>query len=88
MKKRGSYNSLTIKRKLEIIDAVEKAPPCKKKKDIAEHYKIPPSTLSTILKNKKSLTESQAACGSKNKKRNRDPSRTDVDKALYLWFTE
>ena len=45
---RGSYLSLTIKRKLEIISAVEKAPASKKKKEIAAEFGIPPSTLSSI----------------------------------------
>ena len=37
---RGSYKSLTIKRKLEIIDALEKAPANKKKKEIAAEFNI------------------------------------------------
>ena len=83
---RGVYKSLTIKRKLEIINAVEKAPPTKKKKEIAAEFDIPPSTLSTIMKKKDSLKE-KATFGSKGKKRNRDPSRLDVDEALYVWFS-
>ena len=43
------YQSLTVKRKLEIIYLVEKAPKEKKKKDIAAELSIPASTLSTML---------------------------------------
>ena len=83
---RGSYKSLTIKRKLEIINAVEKAPASKKKKEIAAEFDIHQSTLSTILMNKVSLKASSTS-GSKNRKRNRDPTWTDVDTALRLWFS-
>jgi hypothetical protein len=37
---RSKYQSLTIKRKLEIIDLVDQAPPGKKKKDIASEAGI------------------------------------------------
>ena len=83
--RRGRYQSLTVKRKLEIIDLVEKAPPGKKKKDIAAELSLPASTLSTVLKNKASLRASHAF-GSSKKKRHRDPSRADVDAALFQWF--
>ena len=83
---RNKYQSLTIKRKLEIIDLVDNAPPGKKKKDIASEAGIPPSTLSTILKNRDVLKVSHTF-GSSTKKRNRDPSRLDVDAALFQWFT-
>ena len=82
----NKYQSLTIKRKLEIIDLVDNAPPGKKKKDIASEAGIPPSTLSTILKNRDVLKASHTF-GSSTKKRNRDPSRLDVDAALFQWFT-
>ena len=91
---RMRYKSLNIKRKLEIIDLVEKAEPGKKKKaepgkkkkEIAAELSIPPSTLCTILKNKSALIASHAF-GSTKKMRHRYPSRTDVDAALFQWFT-
>ena len=83
---RDSYKSLTIKRKLEIVDAVEKAPASKKKKELAAEFNIAPSTLSSTIKNKDSL-KVKANSGGKGKKRNRDPTRPDVDKALYIWFS-
>ena len=56
------------------------------KKEIAAEFDIPPSTLSTIMK-KKDCLKAKATTGSKGKKRNRDPSRPDVDEALYVWFS-
>ena len=50
-----AYNSLPIKRKLEIINLVENLPPDKKKRDIAAVFGILASTLSTILKRKEVL---------------------------------
>ena len=83
---RGSYKSLTIKRKLEIVDAVEKAPASKKKKELAAEFNIAPSTLSSIIKNKDSL-KVKGNSGGKGKKRNRDLTRPDVDEVLYIWFS-
>ena len=83
--KRQRYWSLTIKRKLEIIDKVDTSPPGKKKKNIAAEFGIPPSTLSTILKNRDSL-QTRHAVGSKTKKHHRDPTQCKVDDALFQWF--
>ena len=55
MSNTARYQSLTIKRKLEIIDKVDSLPPGKKKKDIAAECGIPASTLSTIFKSRESL---------------------------------
>ena len=84
--KRARHHSLTIKRKLEIIDKVESLPPGKKKTDIAAECDIAPSTLSTILKNKDKL-QAKHAIGSNTKKRHRDPMHLEVDAALFQWFT-
>ena len=83
---KAKYQSLTIKWKLQIVEAVETLPPGKKKKDIAAEFGIPPSTLSAILKNRESLTASHAV-GSSIKCRHLEPTRTDVDKALFQWST-
>ena len=79
------YQSITIKRKLESIDLVDKEPPGKKK-NIASEVGIPASSLSTILKNRDVLQASHVF-GSSKKKCNRDSSRPDVDVALFQWFT-
>ena len=74
----SKYQSLSIKRKLEIIDDVEKAPAGKKKKEIATEFGIPTSTLCGILKKKGDLKESMSY-GRNSRKRNRDISQADVD---------
>ena len=83
---RARYQSLTIKRKLEIIDKVDSLPPGKKKKDIAAECDIPPSTLSTIQKNRDSLL-AKHALGSNKKKHYREPTGLEVDAALFQWST-
>ena len=83
--KKKTYNSLPIKRKLEIINRVEQLPPNKKKKDIAAEFGIPASTLSTILKSKDALRNHHAV-GSSKKMRHKNPTRPDVDAGLYQWF--
>ena len=45
-------HTLPLKRKIKLIDAVEKRPAGKKKKEIAEEFGIVPNTLSTIVKDK------------------------------------
>ena len=76
-------NVLTIKKKLEIIDRVDNLPLGKRKKDIASEFGIPQST---ILKDKAKLRASYTV-GSTKKKRHRDPTRSEVDAALFQWFT-
>ena len=78
------YQSLTIKR--EIIDKLDSLPPGKKKKDIAAECDIPSSTLSTILKNRDSRL-AKHALGSNKKKCHREPTRLEVDAALFQWLT-
>ena len=63
------YRSISIKHKLEIIDRVENLPPGKRKKDIAQEFKIPASTLSTIIKNKASLRKCHTIRGSNEMQR-------------------
>ena len=82
----SKYQSLTVKNKLAIINLVKKEPPGKKKKDIASEVGIPASTLSTILKIMDVLKASHTF-GSSKKKCNCNPSRPDVDVALFQWFT-
>ena len=60
--------------------------PLGKKKDIAAEWDIPPSTLSTILKNWDSLL-TEHAIGSNKKKRYREPTGLEVDATLFQWLT-
>ena len=86
MEKRRKYKSLTVKRKLEVIERVESLPPGKKKKDIAAKFRIPQSTLSTILKDKEKLLVT-CTTGNAKRKRYRESTKPEVDAALYQWFT-
>ena len=52
--KRSRNESLTIDRKLEIMNRVDNLPPGRRKKYIRAEFEIPLSTVSTILKNKDS----------------------------------
>ena len=84
-KKVKAYNSLPIKRKLEIINLVENLSPEKNKKDIAAELAIPPSILSTILKSKE-VMRSHHTIERFKKVRHKNPTKPDVDTGLYQWF--
>ena len=79
--------SLSLQKKVEIIRAVDNAPPSKKKKDIAADFCIPANTLSTILKNRVSILNNDTI-GAVDLKRKRFQSSRyeDVDEALLKWF--
>ena len=83
---RYRYQSLTVKRKLEIIDKGDSLPPGKQKKDIASEFGILQNTLSTILKDKDKLCASYAVSNTKQKC-HREPTQPDIDAALFQWFT-
>lgn len=76
------YKSLTIAEKLKVILAVEAG---EKKKNVAEQYGIPSSTLSTILKNKDSI---KANKGHNAKKRNRQAEYPKLEECLVKWFSQ
>lgn len=73
--------TLTIEKKLKVIEAVE-AGGNKKKQDIAAEFNIPVSTLSTILKNKEKIRSSLWLAV----KRHRNPEFPDIEKCIYKWF--
>ena len=79
--KRARYQSLTIKRKLEIIDKVESLPPGKKK-----HCGRVRHSAEYPQQNKDKL-QAKHAIGSNTKKRHRDPTHLEVDTSLFQWFT-
>ncbi|MGH0126634.1 UNVERIFIED_CONTAM: hypothetical protein FKN15_030190 [Acipenser sinensis] len=45
------YTALIERTKVEVLKAVDNAPPYKKKKDVAVDFNIPTNTFSTILNN-------------------------------------
>ena len=79
--------SLTLLRKIEILDAVDRAGPCCKKQKIAEEFGIPSSTLSTILKNKDDIRNKfESGNSTFTLKRLRKCSTDDVDRRLLEWM--
>ena len=79
--------SLTLQRKVEIIDAIDRGGPHCKKQKIAEEYGIPPSTLSTILKNRDDIRNKFESGNSiSTLKRLRKCSTEDIDRRLLEWM--
>ena len=80
-------SSLSLDKKAEIIMAVDKAPPSKKKKEIAADFGILPNTLSIILKNRSSILDNQQQqVLNPQRKRLRTAKHPDVEEALLKWF--
>ncbi|KAG0423082.1 hypothetical protein HPB47_001135 [Ixodes persulcatus] len=77
--------TLTFATKLEIIRLVEKG---EKKSSVAETYKIPRSTLSTLLKNKADIKAKAGQSRHSDAQRVRNPAFEDVEKALHKWFMD
>lgn len=72
--------------KLEIINRVERG---EKKSDVAAAYKIPRSTLSTILKNKAEIRDkADKRPGARGARRVRTAVYEDVEAAVYKWFVD
>lgn len=70
--------------KLEIINRVERG---EKKSDVTAAYKIPRSTLSTILKNKAEIRDkADKRPGARGTRRVRTAVYEDVEAAVYKWF--
>jgi uncharacterized protein (DUF4415 family) len=77
--------SLSLTEKFKIIKEVETGA---RKKDVATKYKIPASTLSTILKNKSTIMNVENIHGGKceKNKRIKKPIYINVDTAVLEWF--
>ena len=80
-------NALSLKVKVEILKEVEQAKTHGAKTVIATKYKIPKSTLSTIIENKDKIYEAfeQSLCVP-SKKRIRTAAHQDIEEALVLWL--
>ncbi|XP_064462137.1 tigger transposable element-derived protein 6-like [Ornithodoros turicata] len=76
---------ITLEDKAKILEAVGNE---EKKKDVAERYGIPQSSLSTILKAKDSILDGLKKGTSSQCKRLKGAMYDDVDKAVYSWFME
>ncbi|KAG0431425.1 hypothetical protein HPB47_021791 [Ixodes persulcatus] len=75
--------ALPLSDKVDIINRVEHG---EKKSDVAAPYKIPRSTLSTILKNKTAFRDKARERPNADSRRIRKPAYDEVEKALYQWF--
>ena len=77
----------TYEGKLEIIKYVDDHKSMKKK-DIALHFEICPSTLIGILKNREKIISACASDGVRidATKRIRSVNNPNVDKAMIMWF--
>jgi hypothetical protein len=79
--------TLLLKRKIELIEAVEKMP-AGKKKDIAAEFGIVPNTLSTILKDKEKYRRVfYGGQANVNKQRQHVAAYNDIDEAILRWFS-
>ena len=77
--------SLDIATKIKIITEIESG--MASKKDTAKKYGIPQSTLSTILKHKNAIKESETDINVNiNRKRNRGTKYADLEKNLVVWI--
>lgn len=76
---------LSIETKLAILQAVDSG---RKKKDIAEQFGIPASTLSTVISLRGKIEDSATASVKQDRKRFRAPTFPDVEEALFLWFKD
>lgn len=77
--------ALDLKEKFSILEDVDKGI---KKNEIASHYNIPPSTLSTIIKQREAILSEWEKCGSTGRKKLRSSPVEDVEHALETWFTQ
>ncbi|KAH7976637.1 hypothetical protein HPB52_017084 [Rhipicephalus sanguineus] len=75
---------LTLEQKVQLIREVEKEG--RQKSEIARQFGIPPSTLSTVLKNKNAVLDGFEKSFSAKRKRNRDSMYPEVERALLEWL--
>lgn len=78
--------ALSLEVKVKILRAVDSG---RKKKDVAQDFKIAPSTLSTILSSINKIEEIHANSALKgDRKRDRPSHYPDVEEALFSWFKD
>ncbi|KAH7959040.1 hypothetical protein HPB49_007418 [Dermacentor silvarum] len=87
MSSRGKYRAKTLKEKLEILRGVDAGK--QSKNEIAKKHDISRSTLSTYIRNKKTIEDSYAAeTFSKHRKRLHTAKHLDLEAALLTWIKE
>lgn len=76
---------LTIGDKWKIIKEVDEGG---RKKDVALRHRIPPSSLSTIMKNREDIKTNYEKTNRSERKRLKQCVYSDVDDATIKWITE
>jgi hypothetical protein len=82
--RRGTHS---LSDKLQILREIE-VEKKKKKTDVAQKHNIPPSLLSTILKNSEKIHQQALHAGESSRKRARASTHAKVDEALLQWFKQ
>lgn len=77
-------NTLLLSDKVRLISEIDKG--VKKKKDIAADFGIPPSTLSTIIKNRKEILKKAENGVTNDRKRFKTCTYEDIDGVILEWF--
>ena len=89
MEEKHKRQSISLKRKIEILDAVGRDPK-KKKTLIAEEFEIPLATLCNIVKQRDKYRNQFLS--SKNdprlQKKTRGAKHDDIDSQLLQWFAQ
>ncbi|XP_045504961.1 uncharacterized protein LOC123701502 [Colias croceus] len=77
--------TLSLAEKLEVLEAVKR---CQKKKDVAEQFGLPMSTLSTIIKNESNIIRNIQNGQSLSCKRRRIAEYPGLEECLFKWYEE
>ncbi|KAL3270138.1 hypothetical protein HHI36_009196, partial [Cryptolaemus montrouzieri] len=83
MSDKRKLKTLTLREKFNVINAVKS---CMKKKDVAAHYGLPLSTLSTIIKNEAEILQRYESSSNLSSKRRRLAEFPDLEECLLTWF--
>ncbi|GBN15128.1 hypothetical protein AVEN_160918-1 [Araneus ventricosus] len=79
-------NVLSVEDKIKVLKFLDENK-LKKKVEIAAYFKIPSSTLSTIIKNRETIEKNYDA-GSKKKMKIRNSTYPEVEECLRKWFVQ
>ncbi|KAG0441291.1 hypothetical protein HPB47_015994, partial [Ixodes persulcatus] len=84
---RGNYHTKTLREKVEILREVDAGKA--NKVEIAKKHAIPRSTLSTYIRNRKTIEDAyEAEVFAHGRKRLRSAKHPDLEKALITWVKE
>ena len=84
---KSKKNSLSLKQRIDILKAVDKAPGHGSKSRIAKEFDIPNSTLSTIIKERKRIEAAfEESKFQPQRKRIQLAKYEDIESGLLLWF--